>query len=157
MPKMISEELKERLASLYNSGCSVKSLCSEYNVFKSSLYNWIHLYSKVKTEGKLVFTGREVYLLKQEVALLREENEILKKCACSVNSPISLKIREIQKLDKKYSIHALSRSLEIRRSVLYYHLNYRSTQTVYGMMSYKCAVAGKIFHKSFKLNKHFFF
>ena len=95
------------------------------------LHNWIHLYSKVKTEGKLVFTGREVYLLKKEVALLREENEILKKCACSVNSPISLKIREIQKLDKKYSIHALSRSLEIRRSVLYYHLNYRSSQTVY--------------------------
>lgn len=130
MPKVISEEFKQKLVSLYERGEPVKKICTEYNIPKSSLYNWIHDYSKVKTHGKLVFTGRQVYLLQKEVALLKEENEILKQCACSVNSPVSLKIQEINKLDKQYNFHAICRALEIRRSNLYYHLNYRSPETI---------------------------
>lgn len=131
MPKNISEDFKMQLVNLYNMGLPVKDICENYTVSKSSLYNWIHMYSKIKTEGKLVYTGREVYLLQKENQLLKEENEILKQCACSVYSQTSLKIEEIKKLDKQYSIHALSRALEIRRSLLYYHLNYRSPETLY--------------------------
>ena len=109
MPKKISEELKKQLVKLYNAGRSVQSICEEYKISKSSLYNWVKLYSEIKTEGKLVFTGREVYLLQKEVTMLKEENEILKSCDCSVNSPISIKIREVKKLNKGYSIHALSK------------------------------------------------
>jgi len=131
LPKVISEELKYKLVALYEEGEAVKKICTEYNISKSSIYNWIHDYYKVKTQGKLVFTGRQVYLLQKELALLKEENEILKKCACSVESPISLKIQEINKLNKQYNFHALCRALEIRRSNLYYHLNYRSPKTIF--------------------------
>lgn len=77
MPKIISKELKQKLVSLYETGELVKKICTEYNIQKCSLYNWIYDYIKVKTQEKLVFTRRQVYLLQKVLALLKEENEIL--------------------------------------------------------------------------------
>lgn len=131
MPKFFSEDYKKQLVDYYNAGESVQSICKNNNVSKSSLYNWIRLYSRIKSEGKIVFTGKEVYQLKKEVQMLKEENEILKHCSCSITSETLVKIEEIKKLDKNYSMHALSRALDIRRSVLYYHLSYRRPETSY--------------------------
>ncbi len=131
MPKQFSEEFKKKIVTLYSEGTSVTSICNKYKISKSSVYNWIKMYTEVKTEGALVYTGREVYLLKKKIVMLEENLDILRQCNCSVNSPIKVKISEIKKLDKKYSYHALSRALGIRRSALYYHLRYRPNETIF--------------------------
>ena len=53
MPKKISEELKKRLIELYHAGHLVQDIYNDTMFQKGPLYNWIHLYSKVKTEGML--------------------------------------------------------------------------------------------------------
>lgn len=82
------EEFKKTLVNLYNSGKTQVSLSKEYGVSPSALARWIKLYSTVEVEGGNVYLGKEIKEMQKRMALLEEENQILKK-AIAIFTPHS--------------------------------------------------------------------
>lgn len=77
--KKYTDEFKNTIVELYNSGKSLAELSSEYGISKSTINGWIKNSKPVVTlEGEVV-TMKEYKALKQEMDRIKEENEILKK------------------------------------------------------------------------------
>jgi transposase len=83
--KSYSEAFKRELVELYESGkCSVRSLEREYEVGKGNLYRWRRQYGSGagsatgETDDKQPAQER-IRELEREVAVLRQERDILKK------------------------------------------------------------------------------
>ena len=74
-----SEEFKQQIVDLYQSGSSVSYLSSEYGVTNVTIYNWIKELSPVKVSEKEEITSKEYEKMKKRIAELEMENEILKK------------------------------------------------------------------------------
>ena len=83
------KDLQKHFVEAYNKGVSVKKLCAQYDICKSTAYNWIRKYSSIKrTQGKTI-TAEAYYKLERENRTLRTENEILKRCGCAFESPLA--------------------------------------------------------------------
>lgn len=74
-----SEEFKQSIVSLYNSGKSSGNICKEYGMSPSTLHKWIKKYTEVKVSDTETMTVAEIKKLQKKLALLEEENIILKK------------------------------------------------------------------------------
>ena len=74
-----SEEFKQQIIELYNSGSSVSYLSREYGVANVTIYKWIKELSPVKVSEKEEITSKEYEKMKKRIAELEMENEILKK------------------------------------------------------------------------------
>lgn len=74
-----SEEFKQSIVSLYNSGKSSSEICKEYGMSSSTLHKWIKQYTQVKISDTETMTMIEVKKMQKKLALLEEENIILKK------------------------------------------------------------------------------
>jgi len=74
-----SEEFKQSIVSLYNSGKSSTELCREYGMSSSTMHKWIKKYTEVKVSETETMTMAEVKRLQKRLALVEEENIILKK------------------------------------------------------------------------------
>lgn len=77
--KKFNEDFKKMVVDLYNTGSSVKDLCSEYGVSDVSIYRWIKQYSPIDLEDGTSVTPDDVVKLQKEIRRLQEENDILKK------------------------------------------------------------------------------
>jgi transposase len=74
-----SEEFKQQIVDLYNSGSSVSYLSSEYGVTNVTIYSWIKQLSPVKVSEKEEISSKDYEKMKKRIAELEMENEILKK------------------------------------------------------------------------------
>jgi transposase len=74
-----SEEFKQSIVSLYNSGKSSSEICREYGMSSSTLHKWIRKYTEVKVSETETMTMVEIKKMQKKLALLEEENIILKK------------------------------------------------------------------------------
>ena len=74
-----SEDFKQSIVSLYNSGKSSTELCKEYGMSSSTIHKWIKKYTEVRVSDTEILTMSEVKKLQKKLALLEEENIILKK------------------------------------------------------------------------------
>jgi transposase len=74
-----SEEFKQQIVDLYNTGSSVSYLSSEYGVTSVTIYSWIKQLSPVKIVGKEEINSKDYEKMKKRIAELEMENEILKK------------------------------------------------------------------------------
>jgi transposase len=74
-----SEDFKQQIVDLYNSGSSVSYLSSEYGVTNVTIYSWIKQLSPVKVSEKEEITSKEYEKMKKRIAELEMENDILKK------------------------------------------------------------------------------
>lgn len=77
-------EFKESAIKLaLESGNSIAQTARELGVHEKTMYNWIHLYSKQKTENKpdreMCHPFDEIKRLKKELAQVMQERDILKK------------------------------------------------------------------------------
>ena len=73
------EELKQSIVSLYNSGKSSSEICRVYGMSSSTLHKWIKKYTEVKVSETETMTMAEIKKMQKKLALLEEENIILKK------------------------------------------------------------------------------
>ena len=124
MKKTYTKPFKEELVKVYSYGTRVTTICNTYKVPRSTIYYWLNKYQVVKRIERKVFTANDIYLLNKKLEKIETENQILKECGCTATSPIKEKLEAITKLDGKYTIHALCRSLNILRST-YYHYKFR--------------------------------
>lgn len=77
--KRYTEEFKQQIVDLYNSGKSAHDLAGEYGVTAPTIYRWIKELTPIETDDGETMTRKEMKKLKKEIARLRTENEILKK------------------------------------------------------------------------------
>ncbi len=117
MAKRYSEEFRLTMVGKYEGGCTAKEICEKYGVSRSTLLQWAKEYSP-DNRGQI---PREQYLLRKEVERLRVENEIFRKCGCSANSSLGVRLDAIHQFKNQYSIHALCRVLNVNRSTVYHH------------------------------------
>ena len=131
MVSKYSKSDKESAIVRYHSGEKITDLCTELNISKSTLYNWIKQYDIVstKTDGSPV-TARTVYLLEKRIKKLESELEIWKRCGCTLDSPLHEKLAAIEKLVPVFGVHAPCRVLGVLRSTYYHHTLRRPEQTV---------------------------
>lgn len=83
-----TQEFKQTIVNLYNSGKTYKQINEEYGISHSALANWIKLYSEVKIDDSTVITAQQIKELQKRNAQLEEENIILKK-AIAIFTPHS--------------------------------------------------------------------
>jgi len=78
MSKKYTEEFKQQILSLHQSGHSVAELCRLYDLGKNTIREWLSggKKRKVKEESTL---ASEVQQLRKEVKELREETVLLKR------------------------------------------------------------------------------
>lgn len=74
-----TEEFKQSIVSLYESGKSSTQICREYGMSSSTLHKWIKKYTKVQISETETITMAEIRKMQKKLALLEEENIILKK------------------------------------------------------------------------------
>ena len=77
--KQYTEEFKNTIVELYNSGKSLTELNSEYAVSKSTIISWIKKNKPVSVDKDTTITAEEYKNLLKKNAKLEEEIEILKK------------------------------------------------------------------------------
>ena len=83
-----NEEFKQSIVSLYNSGRSSTQICREYGMSSSTLHKWIKKYTQVKVSDTETMSMAEIQKMQKKLALLEEENLILKK-AIAIFTPRS--------------------------------------------------------------------
>ena len=74
-----TEEFKQSIVSLYESGKNSTQICKEYGMSSSTLHKWIKKYTKVQVSETETMTMAEIKKMQKKLALLEEENIILKK------------------------------------------------------------------------------
>lgn len=75
-----NDEFKMMIVEMYEGGEPVSKLSDEYNVSRPTIYNWIKLYKTIEISDDETTDLNEVMKIKREMAKLKEENEVLKKC-----------------------------------------------------------------------------
>ncbi|MFA7138956.1 MAG: transposase [Bacteroidales bacterium] len=74
-----TNEFKQQIVDLYNSGSSVANLSSEDGVAAVPIYKWIKQLSPVKVSDDEEITAKDYKTMKKRIAELEMENKILKK------------------------------------------------------------------------------
>lgn len=87
-PPKYTEEFKQTIVNLYQSGKTYSQIHKEYGVSHSALANWIKKYSEVKIDDNTILTAKQIQELQKRNAQLEEENLILKK-AIAIFTPHS--------------------------------------------------------------------
>ena len=115
------EEKRQHLISEHNTGLGLKKLCEKYHVGKSTACRWIKEDKQIPIETLKSISIRELYLLKLEVATLRKQVAIIEKSKVTERLSSEEKCLIVDKLASEYGIHALCKTLGLRRSTYYYH------------------------------------
>jgi transposase len=74
-----NEEFKESLVNLYRNGKPSSEILKEYGISSSTFYKWVKKYSIVQISETESMTMVEIKAMQKRLALLEEENLILKK------------------------------------------------------------------------------
>lgn len=83
-----TEEFKQTIVNLYQSGKTYSQIHQEYGVSHSALANWIKKYSEIKIDDNTILSAKQIKELQKRNAQLEEENLILKK-AIAIFTPHS--------------------------------------------------------------------
>ena len=117
MARRYPEEFKRMIVKQYQRGSSAKEICTQHSIARSTLFLWVKQYT-TNEAGQI---PREQYLMQKELERLRIENQIFKICGCAASSPLSDRLAAIDTHQKKFSLHALCRVLQVNRSTYYHH------------------------------------
>jgi len=77
--KQYTDEYRNTLVELYNSGKSLADLSREYGISKSTITVWINKAKPIVVDDGKVITMAEYQAILKKLAKVEEENEILKK------------------------------------------------------------------------------
>ena len=122
-----TEEFKQSIVSLYESGKNSTQICKEYGMSSSTLHKWIKKYTKVQVSETETMTMAEIKKMQKKLALLEEENIILKKSNGYLLKGIRERVELISRLSKEHSIKLLCKVLKVARSTYYSILNHKAS------------------------------
>ena len=79
MSKRYTDEYKNTIVELYNSGKTLAELNSEYGLPKSTILTWVNIAKPIAIDDNKIITQADYQAILKKMALIEEENEILKK------------------------------------------------------------------------------
>jgi transposase len=79
MSKRYTEEYKNTIIELYNSGKTLSELNSEYGLPKSTVLTWVKKAKPIAVDNNKIITQADYQAMLKKMARIEEENEILKK------------------------------------------------------------------------------
>lgn len=79
MSKRYTEEYKNTIVELYNSGKTLAEINSEYGLPKSTILTWVSKDKPIAINNNKVITQADYQAMLKKMARIEEENEILKK------------------------------------------------------------------------------
>ena len=107
----------------YKKGKTLTQISKEQNIPRSTIAHWIKRYN-----GLPIYPPGYPYVSHkincQDAHLQKLENicAILRQVQCSVDSPLKVKLYEMEKLADLYPVHALCAALCVNRATFYNHL-----------------------------------
>lgn len=117
-----TEKEKYEIVKRYYDGESAADICAEKGLAKSTFYSWLKPYKTETTESGVCVSAKEFVKLRKKIKRLESIVEVLKKVNCNVESPLKIKLNELEKLYGQYSVHALCDALEVARGTFYNHI-----------------------------------
>lgn len=79
MSKRYTEEYKNTIVELYNSGKTLTELNGEYVLPKSTILTWVKKSKPTAVDNNKVITQADYQAILKKMVRIEEENEILKK------------------------------------------------------------------------------
>ena len=125
-----TQDEKHQIVKACQSGQKTSDLSKQYNVSKSTLYNWIHQYGENKADSGKIVSAKRLHLLEKRIHRFTMENEIWRKYKCTIDSPLPQKLEAIKNLHEEYGVHACCRVLGVLRSAFYHYLFRSPEQTM---------------------------
>ena len=116
-----AEETKATILHLLDNGASIKELCMEYNISRSTVYRWSHD-SKCSDGDNGILSLKDYHALQQRVKRLENIILVLKSVKCTVHAPLKEKLIELELLYGQYDVRTLCEALEVSRGTFYNHI-----------------------------------
>ena len=117
-----TSEQKIQLVMRYQNGESVIDICTETGIARSTLYSWLKPYQTTVTGPGVQVTPHEFTVLKKRVERLEDIIKVLKSAECTVSAPLQDKLKALETLHGKYSVHVLCDAMEVPRGTFYNHI-----------------------------------
>lgn len=120
-------EFKKSIVEKYQQQISVTKISREYEIPRSSIYNWINVYSEKPIE-EINVSKKKYNSLISKMNRFKDEHKIMKKVLESLELSMSERLDYAKQLHKNgYSVHMVCRLLDINRST-FYHDRFRKPE-----------------------------
>lgn len=127
----LTETTKQEIVTHYHRGTPVSTLCTQYEVPKSTLYHWIQQYRALKTTKDMSLNYSDYLKLKKHAEKLESQLAIIKAAGCGINAPLQEKLTALEALYGQYSVHSLCGALDVSRGTFYNHIFRKKEVTLY--------------------------
>lgn len=116
------DEQKKVIVARREKGESVRSLCSEFNIPRSTLYRWCKAYKVDITANGISFTAREINQMQNRIVKLNNIITILQTVNCTVSAPLRERLTALESLYGQYDVYTLCEALVVDRGTFYNHI-----------------------------------
>ena len=113
---------KKVIVARHENGESVRSLCSEFNIPRSTLYRWCKSHKTNTIANGIPFTAREINQMQNRIVKLNNIIAILKTVNCTVSAPLRERLVALEALYGQYDVHTLCEALNVDRGTFYNHI-----------------------------------
>ena len=120
MNQKYSDDVKQRVLNLFQSGEPVSSIVSVTNIPRSTIYAWLK--QMQNGQSKKEVSVKNFRLLENRVKHLEGVIEILQTANCKVEDPLQIKLHAMEELYGQYSVHMLCEALKVSRGTFYNHI-----------------------------------
>lgn len=117
-----TDEQKKAIVARYENGGSIRLICSEFNIPRSTLYRWFKTYKVDIIANGTPFTAREINQMQNRIVKLNNIIAILKTANCTVSAPLRERLGALESLYSQYDVYTLCEALEVDRGTFYNHI-----------------------------------
>ena len=131
--KYTRQEQQTVIERYITKGESVSVIVSDTGIPRSTIYAWIKQYLKTLSQKPQNLTLKHYQILENKVKRLEGIIKILQSVNCTANSPLDIKLYEMENLYGQYSVHMLCDALNVARGTFYNHILRNKRENVWYM------------------------
>jgi len=131
--KYTRQEQQTVIERYITKGESVSVIVSDTGIPRSTIYAWIKQYLKTLSQKPQNLTLKHYQILENKVKRLEGIIKILQSVNCTANSPLDIKLCEMENLYGQYSVHMLCDALNVARGTFYNHILRNKRENVWYM------------------------
>ena len=120
MNQKYSNDEKQTVLNLFQSGEPVSSIVSVTNIPRSTIYAWLKQVQNGQSKKEV--SVKNFRLLENKIKHLESVIEILQTISCKVEDPLQIKLHAMEELYGQYSVHMLCEALGVPRGTFYNHI-----------------------------------
>lgn len=120
MNQKYSNDVKQSVLNLFQSGEPVSSIVSVTNIPRSTIYAWQKQLQNGQSKKEV--SVENFRLLEDRVKDLEGVIEILQTVNCKAEDPLQIKLHAMEELYGQYSVHMLCEAPKVSRGTFYNHI-----------------------------------